>query len=263
MSGALPLDIIMHGDCLELLRTLPDASVDVVVTDPPYSSGTRREAAKGLRKSMRRGVGDAEWFGADSLTVTGFGWLMHACAVEWQRILKPGGHILAFIDWRMMPHMAGAIESGDLRHAGMLVWDKTYFGMGHTFRSQHELILHFTKGYSATAQRHDVGNVIACPPIRNGIHPTEKPVSLLRTLLSVVCPSAGVVLDPFAGSGTTCLAAKLEGMHYVGMEREAEYVEVARKRLAGAALLSPPVKRRIRQHAATCGGQPTLWEASA
>ena len=252
--STLPLNTILHGDCLELLRTLPDASVDAIATDPPYSSGTRREASKGLRKSMRRGVNDAEWFGADSLTVTGFGWLMHACAVEWQRILKSGGHVLTFIDWRMMPHLAGAIESGDLRHAGLLVWDKTYFGMGHCFRNQHELILHFTKGYGAPAQRHDVGNVIACPPIRNGIHPTEKPVALLRTLLSVVCPSGGVVVDCFAGSGATLLAARALGMHYIGMEREAEYVAIANRRLAGETPYKKPAK------VAPIRSMPTLWE---
>lgn len=251
MAGVvLPLDTIIHGDCLDVLRSLPDASVDAVVTDPPYSSGTRREAAKGLRKSMTRGKSDAEWFGADSLTMLGFTWLIHACAVEWQRVLAPGGNILSFIDWRMMPHMAGAIESADLRYTGLLVWDKTYFGMGRTFRKQHELVLHFTKGVGRAALRHDVGDVIACKPIRHGSHPTEKPVALLHTLLSVVCPPGGTVLDPFAGSGTTCVAAKGLGMRYIGIEREAAYVDIARARL-GEAQPERPTDAR------------TLWEASA
>jgi site-specific DNA-methyltransferase (adenine-specific) len=229
----LPIDQILQGDCLDVMRSLPDCSIDTVLTDPPYSSGTRREAGKGLRKSMRRQVTDDDWFVTDCLTTNGFVWLMRSCAVEWQRILKPGGHILVFIDWRMMPNLAGAIESADLRHIGLLVWNKTYFGMGSYFRNQHELILHFTKGRSSPPQRRDAGNVLNCPPIRDSSHPTEKPVELLRLMLSVVCPPvSGIVLDCFAGSGATCVAAIKEGMHYIGIERESKYVDLARSRLS-------------------------------
>lgn len=232
-----PLDTILHGDCLALLHSLPGNSIDVILTDPPYSSGTRREAAKGLRKSKMirtQSRRQAEWFGSDSLTTNGFIWLMRACAVEWERILKPGGHALVFIDWRMMPALAGAIESADLRHSGLLVWDKTYFGMGVQFRNQHELILHFTKGVGSPARRRDVGNVIACAPVRNGVHPTEKPVELLRTLLSVVTPPEGVVLDCFGGSGSTAVAAIAEGAHFLLIEREAEWIAKAKTRVADA-----------------------------
>lgn len=225
---------VIHGDCLDVLRAMPSESVDVVLTDPPFSSGTRREGSKGLRKSMNRTTADGAWFGTDSLTTNGFIWLMRACAVEWCRLLKPGGHALVFIDWRMMPALAGAIESADLRHAGLLVWDKTYFGMGSCFRNQHELILHFTRGVGNEPQRRDTGNVLSFPPVRNGDHPTEKPVALLRRLLAVVAPPGGVVLDPFAGSGTSGEAAVAEGCAFVGIEREAHYVKIGRTRIAAA-----------------------------
>lgn len=220
------------------MRELPAESVDVVLTDPPYSSGTRREASKGVRKSMTRGTGDAEWFGSDSLTVNGFLWLMRSAAVQWARVLRPGGHALAFIDWRMSPQLAAAIESADLRHAGLLVWDKTHFGMGSCFRNQHELVLHFTKGVGAPPSRRDVGNVISCPPVPRGkmLHPTEKPVALLRRLLGVVAPPGSVVLDSFAGSGATGEAAALEGHDAILVERELPYVEKMRARLGAPAV---------------------------
>lgn len=223
---------IKLGDCLELLRAMPDLSVDSVITDPPYSSGTRREASKGLRKSMNRSGEDAEWFATDCLTTNGFIWLMRECAVQWQRVLKPGGHILCFIDWRMMPALSGAIESADLRHVGMLVWDKTYFGMGSYFRNQHELILHFTKGKSLPPQRRDVGNVLRCKPIRGGEHPTEKPVDLMRELISVVTPVGGIVLDPFTGSGATGVAAVSSGRQFIGIERDPAFHALASERIA-------------------------------
>ena len=224
---------LLHGDCLAEMRRLPAESFDSVVTDPPYSSGTRREGAKGVRKSMNRGRKAGDWFDSDSLTTTGFVWLMRECAMEWKRLLKPGGHLLVFIDWRMMAALSGAIESADLRNAGLLVWDKTYFGMGACFRNQHELILHFTKGVGAQPQRRDIGNVLQCKPIRGGEHPTEKPADLLERLVSVVTPEGGRVLDCFMGSGSTGVAAKRSGRAFTGIECGRPYFELARARLQG------------------------------
>lgn len=225
---------LMHGDCLEGMRGLEAGSIGAVIADPPYSSGTRREASKGLRKSMTRGIDNDAWFTSDSLTTAGFMWLMRECAREWKRVLVDGGHALVFIDWRMMPALAAAIESADLRHIGLLVWDKTYFGMGSYFRNQHELILHFTKGRSLPPQRKNEGNVISCKPIRNGVHPTEKPVELIRRLITVVAPPSLPVLDCFMGSGTTGVAAVEEGYDFVGITDRADDLEIARSRIAEA-----------------------------
>ncbi len=223
--------LLLHGDCLQLMGTLEDGSVDLVLTDPPFSSGTRREASKGLRKSMNRGGDKKQWFGSDSLTVDGFLFLLRACALEWHRVLKDGGHVLCFIDWRMMSHLADAIESADFRRCGVIVWDKTYFGMGSCFRNQHEMVLHFTKDMGCPPQRRDVGNVIQAKPVRNGVHPTEKPVDLLEKLISVVCPDGGVVLDPFMGGGSTGMACKIAGRSFIGLEREQGYYQIATKRI--------------------------------
>jgi DNA modification methylase len=222
---------LFHGDALEVMREIPESSIDCVLTDPPFSSGTRQEGSKGIRKSMVRSMEDDDWYGTDCLTTHGFLWLMRQCALRWKRLLTRGGLILVFIDWRMMPHLAAAMESADLRHKGMIVWNKTYFGMGDCFRNQHELILHFTYGRARKAQRSDVANVLSCPPVRNGIHPNEKPVPLLRELLSVVCPPGGRVLDPFMGVGSTGVAAALSGMSFTGIDNDPGYVAEAQRRL--------------------------------
>lgn len=221
---------IIEGDALAVMRTLPAASVDIVFADPPYSSGTRKEGSKGVRRSMVRSMEDEEWYGTDSLTATGFVWLMRECAIQWRRLLKRGGHAFVFIDWRMYPHLSAAIESADLRHKATLVWDKTYFGMGDCFRNQHEFILHFTMGMGRKATRADVGNVLAFPPVRDGRHPNEKPVPLLKEVLSVVARPGDVVLDCFAGSGNVGVASALLGCRFVGIEVDREFVEVAKDR---------------------------------
>jgi len=206
---------------------------------------------------MNRGIADDEWFGADSLTVQGFCWLMREAALQWKRVLVPGGHILVFIDWRMYPHLSAAIESADLRQAGLIVWDKTYFGMGSCFRNQHELILHFTKGV-ALPNRRDVANVIACKPIRNGVHPTEKPTALMETLISVVSPVGGVVLDCFSGSGTTAIACINSGRHYIGYETSKGYCEASRERINQHQVqksLSTTAVKQIERHSELTLGQ--------
>lgn len=225
-----------HGDCIEIMRDLDEQSIHAVLTDPPFSSGGRRENARSLRKSLTRSVKDDDWIRGDALSTAGFSYLMRLCALEWRRILVPGGHALAFIDWRMSGTLGAALETGDLRQHPTLVWDKTQFGMGAVFRNQHEFIQHFTAGTAREPQRRDVGNVLSCKPVRDGDHPTEKPEPLLRTLLSVIAGSGEVVLDPFAGSGSTLLAAQSLGLKSIGIEADERYCEVIARRMDQGAL---------------------------
>jgi site-specific DNA-methyltransferase (adenine-specific) len=221
---------LYHGDCVEVMDGMDDHTVDVVLTDPPYSSGGRRENARSIRKSMTRTVEDDDWIRGDAMSTSGFVYLMRLCGIQWRRLLKPGGHALAFIDWRMADALGAAMETADLRRHPTLVWDKQRFGMGAVFRNQHEFIIHATSGTAAEPQRRDVPNVLGFPPVRDGDHPTEKPEPLLRTLLSVVSPPGGVVLDPFAGSGATLTAAVSLGRRAIGIEADERYCEVIAKR---------------------------------
>lgn len=222
---------LYHGDCLELMAEMPEAVVDTVLTDPPYSSGGRRENARSIRKSMTRRVEDDDWIRGDAMSTPGFVYLLRQCGVEWRRILRPGGHVLSFIDWRMSPNLGAALETADLRQHPTLVWDKCKIGMGAIFRNQHEFIVHMTAGTPMPPQRRDMPNVLRYPAIRNGDHPTEKPTALLQDLLSVVTPPEGLVLDPFAGSGSTLTAAKVTGRYALGIEADERYCEIAAKRL--------------------------------
>ncbi len=167
---------LVRGDCLRGMRFIESESVDVVMTDPPFSSGATREAGKVRKDRMLRGEEQQKkgWFDTDSLSTTGFVWLLRECALEWHRILRPGGSAFVFIDWRMATPLGEAIESADLLRIGVLVWDKVHFKMGNTFRKRHEFVLHFSKGQVRPARRHDVPDdrlVIrraACTRMRRG-----------------------------------------------------------------------------------------------
>ena len=223
---------LWHGDCIEVMADMPDQSIATVLTDPPYSSGGRRENARSIRKSMTRSVEDDEWIRGDAMSTNGFTFLLRMCGIQWRRVLKPGGHVLSFIDWRMAPVLCAALETADLRQHPILVWDKQRLGMGAVFRNQHEFIVHMSAGNPLEPQRRDVPNVLRFPSVRDGDHPTEKPDALLQTLLSVVAPPGGVVLDPFAGSGSTLYAARALGLPAVGIEADERYCEVIAKRAA-------------------------------
>lgn len=223
---------LYHGDCIEVMAGLDDESVTTVLTDPPYSSGGRRENSRSLRKSMTRSVEDDEWIRGDGMSTNGFVHLLRLCGIEWRHLLRPGGHVLSFIDWRMAFQLQAALETADLRQHPILVWNKDRLGMGAIFRNQHEFIVHMTAGNPAPPERRDVPNVLTFPPVRDGDHPTEKPQSLLETLLSVVTPPNGLVLDPFAGSGSTLYAARALGHKAIGIEADERFCEVIARRLS-------------------------------
>ena len=223
---------LYHGDAVEALASLEDQSVDTVLTDPPFSSGGRRENSRSLRKSMTRAMEDEDWIRGDAMSTSGFVYLLRSCGIQWRRILKPGGHVLSFIDWRMWGNLAAALESADLRQHPLLVWDKGRMGMGSIFRNQHELIVHMTAGTPTPAQRRDTPNVLTYKPVRAGDHPTEKPGPLLERLLEVTTPPSSTVLDPFAGSGSSLYAARALGHRAVGVEADERYCELIATRLS-------------------------------
>lgn len=226
---------IYHGDALDVMSGLPEASIDAVITDPPYCSGAISEAnrvrsiGQGLRSET---IGRFGWFVGDNMGTAGLAFLLRAVAVGSRRLCKPSSSMLFFCDWRMVPTLAPAIESASLRYQGLIVWDKGNMGLGNGFRCQHELVLHYTCG---DPEFHDKGtsNVIRCKRVSAAErdHQTQKPVELMGRLMNVVVPPGGVLLDPFAGSCSTLLAAKETGRKAIGIEHDEQWAEVAARRL--------------------------------
>ena len=220
---------IYHGDCLDVMAELD--SVDALVTDPPYASGTRHEAAKSSSGAMLRAGRFADRpIDLDQMTTTGFAWLMRAVAAGARRLLPDGGSMLSFIDWRQWPNLVGAIETTNLRVQGMIVWDKGHFGLGNGFRSQHELVCHASRGVP-TINDKGCGNVLQFPRQEPIDHPSPKPLGLMCRLVEVVTAPGATVLDPFMGSGTTLRAAKDMGRKAIGIEVDERYCEIAARRM--------------------------------
>lgn len=235
LLGGNFVDKLIRGDCLEVMRGMPDGCVDAVITDPPYCSGSVSEATRtaakgqGLRSENIKRLG---WFVGDNMGTAGLVWLIRSMAVESLRLLKGNGSLLIFCDWRMIPNLIPAVESAGFRYQNLIVWDKTHMGLGNGFRARHELIMHMTAG---SPEYHDKGtaNVMQCKRVSadDRDHQTQKPVELIAQLVRVVCPPGGVVLDPFAGSCTTAQACAETGRHYVCIERDPDHCETGRQRL--------------------------------
>lgn len=235
---------LWHGDSLDVLPELEDAGrfaagVDAFVQDPPYASGTRHEAGRSTSGAMLRGGYFADRpLDLDQMTTQGFVWLMRAVGVFARRVLVDGGSVLSFIDWRQWPNLAAALETANLRVQGMVVWDKGTLGLGQGFRYSHELVCHASKGVPVVHDR-TVANVLRHPRAKPVHHPSPKPVDLMADLLRVVAPPGGLVVDAFAGSASTLIAARRLGVHAIGIESDRGHAEHAAERLGGAVVAEP------------------------
>jgi DNA modification methylase len=225
---------LYHGDALDIVGGLD--AFDAVLMDPPYCSGgfseAGRKAAKGqgLRSETIKQQG---WFVGDNMGTAGIAWLLRNVAVSAFPILSDGGSVCCFTDWRMLTNIGPAIESAGFRWQNLVVWDKKAAGLGTGFRAQHEMVLHYVKGVGVF-HNCSMGNVIQVSRTHHTEreHQTQKPVELMASIVRVICPPAGIVLDPFAGSGSTLIAAKQEGRKSIGIERDEAYCEVIARRMA-------------------------------
>jgi site-specific DNA-methyltransferase (adenine-specific) len=173
---------------------------------------------------------------------------------ECLRVAKAGAPICVFTDWRQLPTMTDAVQAGGWMWRGILVWDKTEAcrpAMGR-FAAQCEYVVWGTAGPSP--DREDIGCLwgVVREPVRaaDKHHITGKPTPVMQHLVRI-CPPGGTVLDPFAGSGTTGVAALLEGRGFHGVEIVDEYAQIARDRLEAA--------ERNANYEEFCWGQEPLF----
>ena len=213
---------ILHGDCIELLPKIPDASVNSVITDPPYFLGMTHNGQRGCFNDLAICKPFYEKLFA-----------------EYKRVLKPDGCVYFFCDWRSYAFYY-PIMYGILGVKNMLVWDKKS-GPGNFYSYQHELIIFTTKRneFNVKGTYSIISGIPAfCSGAKktNGekVHPTQKPVELIEKLITASTDVGGTVLDTFIGSGTTGVACINTGRRFIGMELEDNYFAIAENRIESA-----------------------------
>lgn len=229
-----------HGDALAILANLPTNSVDAVITDPPYSSGGAMRSDRNLptlAKYITTGSGNQTRladFTGDNRDQRAYAYWCALWLSECLRIVRPGGVLAQFTDWRQLPATTDAIQSGGWVWRGIVPWHKP--GARPTpgrFTSACEYVVWGSAGgmpvdWTPGQPKHP-GLLEASPP-RKRTHPTEKPVAIMRQLVRIA-PEGGVVLDPFMGAGTTGAACLTEGRAFIGIEQTETYYRLAVDRL--------------------------------
>jgi len=228
---------LVRGEALDVMKAIPDESLDAVFTDPPYSSGGqfRSDRTKSTTtKYIGSNVKDkrAEFSGDNRDQRSMLAWCSLWIA-ECVRVLKTGGVFGAFTDWRQYPIVSDAIQAGGIIWRGVVTWDKVNSRpvLGRPV-NQCEFVLWGSKGPMPIRPELGVvpGMVSVSRDAMSKRHQAGKPVKLMRTLARVV-PVGGIIYDPFAGSGSTGVAALLEGRRFIGTEWTKEWHGVALRRL--------------------------------
>jgi modification methylase len=249
---ALPMDAILDGDCISVMRSLPESSVDLIFADPPYNLQLRGELHRPDNSRVDAVTDDWDKFSSfetyDNFTRN---WLSAA-----RRLLKPNGAIWVIGSYHNVFRMGAELQNQGFWLLNDVVWRKSNpmpNFKGKRFTNAHETLIWASK---EEASRYTF-NYEALKALNEGIqmrsdwvlpictgherikdeagdkaHPTQKPEGLLHRVLIGTTNPGDVVLDPFFGTGTTGAVAKMLGRHFIGIEREEAYRAVAHKRIA-------------------------------
>jgi adenine-specific DNA-methyltransferase len=183
---------IFHGDCLHVLPKLSSASVDFILTDPPYLVSYKPRDGRSVA-----GDDNAAW--------------LKPSFAQMHRVLKTNGFCFSFYGWPHADRFMEAFRAAGFRPVGHFSFPKRYASsVGHV-RCQHECGYLLAKG-NPNKPQNPLGDVIDWPDYTgNRLHPAQKPVSILLPLIETYSARSGTVLDPFSGSGSTLAAAKMLG----------------------------------------------------
>jgi len=247
---SLPINQIICGDCLEVMKTFPDKSIDLIVTDPPYFLPAVHYNTRKYFSRNFADLGILEHFFKDVFK-------------EFSRIIKQESYIYIFCNGQSYPlfyfHLYPFCKS-----VRPLIWDKLTSINGYSWRHQHELIIFAEMPKSKPIPSGD-GDVLKCRAVKvdERLHPAQKPLDLIKRLIQKSSKENDIILDPFAGSGTTCIAAQELNRRWLGIDISRKYCNIASARFGGAEVVelkeaslpskpSPPEKKE-QLVGGTCG----------
>lgn len=211
---------IIQGDCLEVMKDIPDKSIDMILTDPPYGMHLTPQRETGKFHNVKI-INDDNLDWSDNFFKESF------------RVLKKDTVMYAFCSHHSVGQFIQSAKNAGFIVKNLLVWDKMWFGMGNNWRPNFELILVFGNGRFVTNSKNK-SNILSYRRIapQKSQHPTEKVIPLLEELITEPDYNPQIILDPFAGSGTTGVACKNLNRNYILIEKEPEYIEIINKRLS-------------------------------
>ena len=241
-------NFIFCGDVRNLLKNYPDNFFDCVISDVPYkviTGGARLtvESQEKYKKTDPKGIFNrivckdrlkSKWLkqgDEESALFVGEGKLFQYCDIKFEewlpevyRVLKDGSHAYFMVNSRNLTELQTKAEQTGFKFLNLLVWKKNNKTPNKFYMQQCEFILFMRKGFAKNINDMGKSNVFEVPNIIGvKFHPTEKPVELIKEFILQSTQPGDVILEPFAGSGTTCVAAEETGRYFVAAEIEKKY----------------------------------------
>ena len=216
-----------HSDALQLMQQLPPECIDCIVTDPPYptiSGGKNSAPGYGFRESVLR-ENDGHIFQFNDCSASEYLPLMY-------RVLRDGGHCYTMTNVLNLRDTLNVAAAAGFQLHNLLIWQKNTGTANRWYMKFAEYTLFLRKGPARTINNPGSSNIFAANNPRNKAHPTEKPVELMEHYITNSTQPGDVVLDPFAGSGATLVAAQRTSRRWIGCEIDPMYYWPTAARIA-------------------------------
>lgn len=263
--NTLPINTIINGECISEMRKLPDASIDLIIADPPYNLSKGGEwkwdnsvALQGMGGNWNKVMQDWDNYTLEAYMAFTKEWLTEA-----KRILKSTGSMWIFGTYHNIGIINVVCQMLGIEIINEVIWYKRNAFpnlAGRRLTASHETILWCNKGskkreyffdyeYSKsgdfsydglkTPEKQmrtvwDISNNKEKFELAYGKHPTQKPIRILKRMIKLSSKEGDVMLTPFSGSGSECVAAKMTGRKYIGIELDESYCTLAETRLSHA-----------------------------
>lgn len=224
---------LINGNCLEILDKLENNSVDLIVTDPPYKTTKRGGSGNAGGMCKNKLFNDGKVFKNNDIKPSEY-------MSEFYRVLKEGTHCYIMTNHVNLYEMLTVAQKVGFHFIKSLIWNKSNKIMGQSYMSQFEYILFFRKGKFKKINKCGTADILVVPnkktKDKNGknIHDTEKPVELMKILIENSSNEGDLILEPFAGVGSTCLACEETNRNYIAVELDSNYYNIAKERIKSA-----------------------------
>ena len=221
---------LINGNCLNTLKNIPNESIDLIVTDPPYPTTSRGNAGNSggmLQKDINK---KGKVFTHNNINCKEY-------EPEFYRLLKDGSHCYVMTNHINLIDMLNTFTDVGFHFIKSLIWNKGNKIMGQYYMSQYEYILFFRKGKGKKINNCGTSDILSIPNKKTkdkdgkNIHDTEKPIELMEVLVNNSSQENELVLDPFMGVGSTGIACIKNNRNFIGIEIDENYFNIAKERI--------------------------------
>lgn len=218
---------LIHGNCIDVMNKMKENTVDCVVCDPPYKTTSRGSCPDyGGWFTKKNGMNGNGGFDNNELLIEDYLPLL-------MKVMKPNAHGYLMCNNKNLVSFHVAIESAGFKVFKTLIWAKNNAVTNQYYMDSHEYIIFFRKGKAKKINNCGTKSVLYFDNPRNKVHPSEKPVDLLKVLIENSTEIGDTVLDFTMGSGSTGVACCDSGREFIGIEIDKKFFKIAENRIFG------------------------------